>query len=128
LEGSPMAESLARFYVADEGMALTRMRSTTAVSRGQVPGPEASIGKLVMAKTLQDMCAYALELLEDQGLSDREDSPARMFKTWYLWSAGLRIAGGTDEVLRNVIAERVLGLPQEERNDRDIPFNQIGRA
>ncbi|MFV3411168.1 acyl-CoA dehydrogenase family protein [Pseudomonas sp. NY15436] len=128
LENSAMAESLARFYVADEGMALTRMRSTTAVSRGQVPGPEASIGKLVMAKTLQDMCACALELLEDQGLSDREDSPARMFKTWYLWSAGLRIAGGTDEVLRNVIAERVLGLPQEERNDRDIPFNQIGRA
>lgn len=128
LENSPSVDALARFYVADEGMALTRMRSTTAVSRGQVPGPEAAIGKLVMAKTLQDMSAYALELLEDAGLSDREDSPARMFKFWYLWSAGLRIAGGTDEVLRNIIAERVLGLPPEDRPDRNTPFNQIGRA
>ncbi|ROM33931.1 acyl-CoA dehydrogenase [Pseudomonas poae] len=128
LENSPMVDALARFYVADEGMALTRMRSTTAVSRGQVPGPEASIGKLVMAKTLQDMSAYALELLEDGGISDREDSQAQMFKFWYLWSAGLRIAGGTDEVLRNIIAERVLGLPPEDRPDRNTPFNQLRNA
>jgi alkylation response protein AidB-like acyl-CoA dehydrogenase len=128
LENSPLAESLARFYIADEGMALTRMRSTTAVSRGQAPGPEASIGKLVMAKTLQDMSAYALELLEEAGISDREDGPARMYKFWYLWSAGLRIAGGTDEVLRNIIAERVLGLPPEDRPDRNTPFNQLGRV
>lgn len=128
LQNSPVVEALARFYVADEGMSLTRMRSTTAVSRGQVPGPEASIGKLVMAKTLQDMSAYALELIEDAGISDREDSQAQTFKFWYLWSAGLRIAGGTDEVLRNIIAERVLGLPPEDRPDRNTPFNQIGRA
>lgn len=127
LQDSPLVDALARFYVADEGMALTRMRSTTAVSRGQVPGPEASIGKLVMAKTLQDMSAYALELLEDAGIADREDSPAQMYKFWYLWSSGLRIAGGTDEVLRNIIAERVLGLPPEDRPDRDTPFNQLGR-
>ncbi len=128
LERSPLVEALARFYVADEGMALTRMRSTTAVSRGQVPGPEASIGKLVMAKTLQDMSAYALELLEDAGISDREDSQGQMFKFWYLWSAGLRIAGGTDEVLRNIIAERVLGLPTDDRGERYTPFNQLGKV
>lgn len=125
IEQSTMVEALAQFYIADEGMALTRMRSTTAVSRGQVPGPEASIGKLVMAKTLQDMSAYALELLEDAGLSDREDTPAWTYKYWYLWSAGLRIAGGTDEVLRNIIAERVLGLPPEDRPDRNMAFNQL---
>ncbi|HEX8595009.1 MAG TPA: acyl-CoA dehydrogenase family protein [Pseudomonas sp.] len=125
LVGVDQAEALARFYIADEGIALTRLRSMTAVSRGGVPGPEASINKLVMAKTLQDMSAYALEQLGVDGLRELDDPVARRFNYWYLWSAGLRIAGGTDEILRNIIAERVLGLPPELRNDRDTPFNQL---
>lgn len=120
-----IADSLARFYVADEGIALTRLRSMTAVSRGEVPGPEASINKLVMAKTLQDMSAYAQELLAERALEQRSDDLGQRFNYWHMWSAGLRIAGGTDEILRNVIAERVLGLPPEPRNDRDTPFNQL---
>lgn len=124
-ECSATAQALAKFYVADEGISLTRMRSLTAVSRGGVPGPEASINKLVMAKNLQDMCAYALELLGNDGLREQDDPVVRRFSYWYLWSAGLRIAGGTDEILRNIIAERVLGLPAEPRNDRDTPFNRL---
>ena len=46
----------------------------------------------------------------------------------YIWSAGLRIAGGTDEVLRNIIAERVLGLPGDSRPDKNLPFNEMGKA
>jgi alkylation response protein AidB-like acyl-CoA dehydrogenase len=91
-----------------------------------VPGPEASIGKLVMAKTLQDMSAYALEMLGAGALDNAPGTPASRFNYWYMWSAGLRIAGGTDEILRNVIAERVLGLPQDIRVDRDVAFNKIG--
>jgi alkylation response protein AidB-like acyl-CoA dehydrogenase len=122
------AETLASFYVADEGISLTRMRSMTAVSRGGVPGPEASINKLVMAKNLQDMSACALEALGADGLREFDDPQARRFNYWYMWSAGLRIAGGTDEILRNIIAERVLGLPPEPRSDRDTPFNQLGKG
>ncbi|WAH55407.1 acyl-CoA dehydrogenase family protein [Pseudomonas silvicola] len=125
LAGPANAEVLARFYLADQGIALTRLRSMTAVSRGGVPGPEASINKLVMAKTLQDMSAYALEQLGALGLYEFDDPRARRYNYWYLWSAGLRIAGGTDEILRNIIAERVLGLPTEMRTDRDQPFNQV---
>lgn len=128
LDTPGLAEALARFYVTDQGVALTRMRAMTAVSRGSVPGPEASIGKLVMAKTLQDMSAFALEMLGTAGLDNQPGSPASRFNYWYMWSAGLRIAGGTDEILRNVIAERVLGLPPDIRVDRDVAFNKIGVA
>lgn len=128
LAGLLDATSLARYYVADEGIELTRLRSMTAVSRGGVPGPEASINKLVMAKNLQDMTSSALENLGVDALRELDEPQSRRLNYWYLWSAGLRIAGGTDEILRNIIAERVLGLPPEPRNDRDTPFNQLGKA
>ncbi|HEX2464987.1 MAG TPA: acyl-CoA dehydrogenase, partial [Thermoanaerobaculia bacterium] len=47
------------------------------------------------------------------------------FTSGFLYTPGLRIAGGTDEILRNIIAERVLGLPGDIRVDRDSPFNEI---
>ena len=48
-----------------------------------------------------------------------------LFQNGYFFSAAMRIAGGTDEVLRNIIAERVLGLPQDERPDKKLPFNEL---
>ena len=48
-----------------------------------------------------------------------------LFQQSFLYSPGLRIAGGTDEILRNIIAERVLGLPGEIRVDRDVPYSDI---
>jgi hypothetical protein len=57
--------------------------------------------------------------------ADSPDLPyLSRFQTSYIGAAGLRIAGGTDEILRNIIDERVLGLPGEIRPDKDIPFNE----
>ena len=120
-------QRLADWYVQSEGTRLTRFRSMTALSRGQTPGPETSIGKIVNANQLQELCSYAVEM---QGLSglivDPDIAPmGAMFQQGLMKAPGSRIAGGTDEILRNVIAERVLGLPPEPRLDKDVAFRDL---
>jgi hypothetical protein len=102
------------------------MRLMTALSRGQVPEPEASISKLVVAKTLRDMSAWGQELAGATTLINGEKSQFEAFNTRAIWAAGLLIADGTDEILRNLISERVFALPAEIRSDRNRPFNQLG--
>ena len=99
----------------------------TALSRGQTPGPESSIGKLVTASKLQAMAAFAMDLMEQGGIvADPAIAPmAALFQQTLLTSPSSRIAGGSDEVMRNIIAERVLGLPADVRVDKEQPFNQL---
>ncbi len=121
---------LADWYIQESGLKYTGYRSMTALSKGDIPGPENSIGKLVGAPKQQDMASFALDLLESSGaIWDPELSvEAGMFQGAYMASPGLRIAGGTDEIMANIIAERVLGLPQDIRVDKGIPFNEIPTA
>ena len=118
---------LATWYAQESGLKFNGYRSMTALSRGEIPGPENSIGKLVGAPKQQDMASFALDLLESGGaIWDPELSDAAgMFQATYMASPGLRIAGGTDEIMANIIAERVLGLPQDIRVDKGIPFNEV---
>ena len=76
---------------------------------------------------MQDVSAYALELMDSAGMVHHDQNPVlkNLFQNGYFFSAAMRIAGGTDEVLRNIIAERVLGLPQDERADKKVPFNEL---
>ncbi len=129
LEESRVRQKIADVYIQDRGIALTRMRTISALSSGRTPGPESSISKVVVAKMMQDMGSFAADLAEGAGLiqgKDVVDLPhLTKLQQTYVAAAGLRIAGGTDEILRNIIAERVLGLPGDMRPDKNIPFNEI---
>jgi alkylation response protein AidB-like acyl-CoA dehydrogenase len=127
IANAAVRERLADYYVKTQGVRLTRFRAMTALSRGETPGPENSIGKLVNAPKAQDLASFAMDLLDAGGVvMDKDLAPMRAaFQEALLSSPGIRIAAGTDEILRNIIAERVLGLPQDVRVDRDVPFDQL---
>ncbi|MEM1434256.1 MAG: acyl-CoA dehydrogenase family protein [Pseudomonadota bacterium] len=127
IEDSQVRAKLASWYVQEAGLKYTAYRTLSALSRGDIPGPENSIGKLVGAVKTQDMSSFAIDLLEQQGVIRDAGLGAfgALFQDSYLAIPGLRIAGGTDEIMANIIAERVLGLPQEPRMDKGIPFNEV---
>ncbi len=118
---------LANWAVKNSGLKYTSYRAISALSKGERPGPENSIGKLVAGSMLQDIAMYAMDLQGASGmLTDPEAAEAAgQFQAMLMSSPSTRIAGGTDEILRNIIAERVLGLPGDIRVDKDVPFNKI---
>jgi alkylation response protein AidB-like acyl-CoA dehydrogenase len=120
-------EKLADWYVKTVGLKYTKFRAMTALSRGQTPGPEASITKLVSASKLQDIASYGIDLMGMAGgVMDAEVAPMEAwFQEALLYAPGMRIAGGSDEILRNIIAERVLGMPGDIRVDKDVPFREL---
>ena len=123
IKNATVREKMADWYVQSQGIKLTHFRTMTALSKGQTPGPEASIGKLVSASKLQDISSFGMDLMDMGGIVDQDAASA--FQQSFLGSPGGRIAGGTDEIMRNIIAERVLGLPGDIRVDKDVPFNKL---
>ena len=126
IDNAAVQEKLAEFYVRSQGLKFTKFRGMTALSRGQTPGPESSIIKVVAANKLQDILSYGLDMIGMAGPTMGDTMPvAGIFEEALLYSPALRLAGGTDEIMKNIIAERVLGLPQDPRADKGMPFRDI---
>lgn len=117
-------QELGRAYVTALGARYTGYRQLSKLSRGDLPGPEASAGKLSGTRTARDLVDLAVRVLgDDARLATSRDGS----DTWQDLQAGLpgmAIAGGTDQVLRNIIGERVLGLPAEPRADKGVTFKE----
>lgn len=115
---------IADWYVRHSGARHGVQRLLTQLARGGEPGPESAVGKLVGARMIQDIGVFGLDLLGERAL-DADDDDAQRFHDLLHFGAVHHVQGGTDEILRNVLAERVLGLPPEQRADRgafrDIP-------
>lgn len=95
-------------------------RALTALSRGQTPGPEAGLAKVTMVNAAVAATDLAADVIGPEAL---EASSEWSYLISFL--PGLKSAGGTEQVLRNTIGERVLGLPAEPRSDKGVPFSEL---
>ena len=125
IDNNAVRESIADWYCEASGLKNTKLRTMSALSRGDTPGPEASITKIVSANKLQAIGNFGMDSSDMSGMLMDEKSDFIKFQMAWMGAAGLRIAGGTDEILKNIIAERVLGLPQEARADKGLAFKDI---
>jgi alkylation response protein AidB-like acyl-CoA dehydrogenase len=116
--------TVADWYVWHRGLKSLSLRLQSALSQGKQPGPEASAGKLLLGAQRQRFLNDALDLMDLGGTALSYTDEAKLHFA-YLRVIGNRLEGGTDEILRNIIGERVLGLPPEPRVDKTLPYNQI---
>jgi alkylation response protein AidB-like acyl-CoA dehydrogenase len=99
----------ASVYTEAEILRLIRLRTVSAVIKGRAPGPEASIRKALADEHGQHIMAVAKDLHGAHGMLAAHD----MWEYGFLFAPALTIGGGTSEVQRNIIGERVLGLPHD---------------
>jgi acyl-CoA dehydrogenase len=102
------------------------LRVQTASSQGKLPGPEASTLKLFLSQHQSLTGDLVMSIMGPAGMLDKGDALDEGH--WQLtflnqWSS--KIGGGTDQIQRNTIGERVLGLPAEPRVDKDVPFREL---
>ncbi|QFU88874.1 acyl-CoA dehydrogenase family protein [Amycolatopsis sp. YIM 10] len=128
-------DRLLRLWVRAEGVRLAGMRLRQQLAAGS-PGPEGSGMKLAFSTLNQEISGLELEMLGEQGLRyddwtmrrpDKVDFTGREAGYRYLRAKGNSIEGGTSEILRNIISERVLGLPSEPRVDKDVAWKDLPR-
>ena len=98
----------------------TGYRTLSALQQGQIPGPESGLAKITTVRAAIEAGDLIADVLGPDALADSSE--------WALMTSylpGLKSAGGTEEILRNMVGERVLGLPPEPRLDKGIPFSEL---
>jgi alkylation response protein AidB-like acyl-CoA dehydrogenase len=129
-------DELMALWVRAEVLRLTNIRASQLRAVG-TPGPEGSIGKAMSADLNKDISAFTVGLLGPEGMLKPDGYPMERPKHAMQWAnpqqAFLRaransIEGGTTEIAKNILGERVLGLPGDVRNDKDVPWAQVPRS
>lgn len=126
LEDGRIRSAIARNYAMRAGLDAITARAMLMMQAGMMPGPEGSLNKLVAVRSRQKLSELAIDLQGAAGIAydDHAFGKEDWTFSWLNAPTG-RIAGGSDETLLNTIAERILGLPQDHRPDKGVPFNMI---
>jgi alkylation response protein AidB-like acyl-CoA dehydrogenase len=112
---------IAELTVERLGLRYTAYRALSDLEDGRMPGPESGLGKIGVVESGRKAAALIAGALGPDALAGEWGELAAEMP-------GMRSAGGTEEILRNTIGERVLGLPREPRVDKDVPFSEHSRA
>jgi acyl-CoA dehydrogenase len=116
-------DQIARLYCWNKTLDLLNARVVTQLGRGRIPNAESSVMKLALGRILSAGADLGLRLAGPGALHRHG-----VWQHQLLTAPSLHIAGGTDEIQKNLVAERVLGLPREGRGDRDVPFEKLRRS
>ncbi len=120
-----LRDELVRIWIGFQVAKLTGQRATDRIKAGQLPGPEMSIGKLALTQNLTDLGAWVAKVLGPRLAADTGEWGTYAWTEFILGTPGMRIAGGSDEVMRNIVGERVLGLPKDPGIDTTSPFKDL---
>ncbi len=117
-----LRQKLMRLYCGFQVAKLTNQRAADKIKAGQLPGPEMSIGKLTLTANMTATAEFVSEVLGPRITADTGEWGTWAWSKFVLGTPGMRIAGGSDEVMRNIIGERVLRLAKEPGDNAKLPF------
>jgi alkylation response protein AidB-like acyl-CoA dehydrogenase len=124
--GDPhVRQQLARLHTRRQLMGYTNLRVKAGRSAKPLPGVEGPMSKITVSDLTRGQRDLGLEVQGPHGTLLGDDAPSASFQYFALGTPAMSIAGGTDEIQRNHLAERILGLPPEPRTDTDTPFGQL---
>lgn len=118
-----LRDELAQLYIWVRSLELLNARVISQLGRGSMPAAESSVMKLAIARILSKSADLGLRLLGPEALLRKGP-----FQNRWLFAPSMHIAGGTDEIQKNIAAERVLGLPREPLEQRDVAFEDLRRG
>jgi alkylation response protein AidB-like acyl-CoA dehydrogenase len=138
-DGDPARrDRLMQLWIENEVLRYVNARGAANARAGN-PGPEGSIAKLALANLNKATYEFCIDLLGADGLIDYDytfkrpdeaglEAPLGSARKMFLRARANSIEGGTSEIMRNILGERILGLPGEPRSDRDLPWSQVPRS
>jgi alkylation response protein AidB-like acyl-CoA dehydrogenase len=128
LHDGAVRRGLAELHATATATEYLNRQAQRRLHAGEQPGPEASVSKLMFAQNLTRGAHFAAEVVGPRLIADTGAWGAYSWNELLLSVPALRILGGTEEIMKNILAERVLGLPKEPGGDSGVPFRELRRS
>jgi acyl-CoA dehydrogenase len=120
-----LRDEIARIHTQFTVAKWNNQRALDKIKAGGLPGPELSTAKLALTNNLTAFSNWVAKVLGPRMVADSGEWGTYAWSQLLLGTPGMRVAGGTDEIMRNIVSERVLGLPKDPGIDSKTPFKDL---